>query len=107
MVPGMGHCAGGEGPDTFDKIGMIEQWVEHGQAPAQIVASHRTAGKIDRTRPLCPYPEVARYRGSGSIDDAVNFLCAAPHWTDNRIAWRAALRCSVWPGSPMCASAER
>jgi feruloyl esterase len=79
MVPGMGHCAGGEGPDTFDKIGVIEQWVEHGHAPTEIVASHRTAGKIDRTRPLCPYPEVARYKGSGSIDDAVNFSCAAQH----------------------------
>jgi feruloyl esterase len=77
MIPGMGHCSGGEGPDTFDKIGVMEQWVEHGKAPAEIVASHRTAGKVDRTRPLCPYPEVARYKGSGSIDDAMNFSCAS------------------------------
>jgi feruloyl esterase len=79
MVPGMGHCSGGEGPDSFDKIGLIEQWVEHGIAPTKIIASHQSAGKVDRTRPLCPYPEVARYKGSGSIDDAMNFSCAASH----------------------------
>ena len=79
MIPGMGHCTGGEGPDTFDKIGVMEQWVEHGKAPTEIVASHRTAGKVDRTRPLCPYPAVARYKGSGSIDEAMNFSCVAPH----------------------------
>ena len=78
MVPGMGHCSGGEGPDTFDKIGLIEQWVEQGKAPDQIVASHATAGKVDRTRPLCPYPQTARYNGSGSIDDASNFSCQPP-----------------------------
>ncbi|HZP07149.1 MAG TPA: tannase/feruloyl esterase family alpha/beta hydrolase [Terracidiphilus sp.] len=77
MVPGMGHCSGGEGPDTFDKISIIEQWVEQGKAPTEIVASHRTAGKVDRTRPLCPYPETARYRGTGSIDEAINFSCTS------------------------------
>lgn len=77
MIPGMGHCSGGEGPDTFDKISIIEQWVEHGTAPAEIVASHRVAGIVDRTRPLCPYPEVARYKGAGSINDANNFLCTS------------------------------
>jgi len=76
MIPGMGHCSGGEGPDIFDKITVIEQWVEQDKAPAEIVASHRSAGKVDRTRPLCPYPEVARYRGTGSIDEAANFSCA-------------------------------
>jgi feruloyl esterase len=75
MVPGMGHCSGGEGPDTFDKIGVMVEWVEHGKAPERIVASHRTAGKVDRTRPLCAYPQVAKYKGSGSIDDAGNFTC--------------------------------
>jgi feruloyl esterase len=79
MVPGMGHCSGGEGPDTFDKIGLIEQWVEQGKAPDRIIASHSTAGKVDRTRPLCPYPQTARYNGSGSIDDASNFFCQPPH----------------------------
>jgi feruloyl esterase len=78
MVPGMAHCAGGEGPDTFDKIGLIERWVERGQPPARVIAAHRTAGKVDRTRPLCPYPEVARYTGSGSIDEAANFNCRLP-----------------------------
>jgi feruloyl esterase len=75
MVPGMGHCRGGEGPDTFDKIGLLERWVEHGAAPVRIVAEHRTAGTVDRTRPLCPYPQVARYTGSGSIDEESNFSC--------------------------------
>ena len=77
MVPGMGHCSGGEGPDTFDKIGVLEQWVEHGKPPASIVASHQTAGRIDRTRPLCPYPATARYNGTGSIDAAENFTCTS------------------------------
>jgi feruloyl esterase len=75
MVPGMGHCGGGEGPDIFDKISAMEQWVEHGHAPARMLASHQTAGKVDRTRPLCPYPEVAWYRGRGTIDEASSFTC--------------------------------
>jgi feruloyl esterase len=78
MVPGMGHCGGGEGPNTFDRLGAMEQWLSSGKAPTQMVASHSTAGKVDRTRPLCPYPQVAKYQGSGSIDDAANFACAAP-----------------------------
>jgi feruloyl esterase len=59
MAPGMAHCSGGEGPDTFGKISLIEQRVERGNAPEQIIAAHKTACKIDRTRPLCPYPQVA------------------------------------------------
>jgi feruloyl esterase len=78
MVPGMGHCGGGEGPDTFDKLGAIEQWVEQGKAPTRIIAAHETAGKIDRTRPLCHYPQVARYNGRGNINDASNFTCSSP-----------------------------
>ena len=78
MVPGMGHCSGGEGPDTFDKISLMEHWVEQGEAPARIIAAHSTAGTVDRTRPLCPYPEVARYNGTGSIDEASNFTCRSP-----------------------------
>jgi feruloyl esterase len=78
MVPGMAHCGGGEGPNTFDKIGPLDRWVEQGKAPDSIIASHSTAGKVDRTRPLCPYPQVAQYKGSGSIDDAANFTCKAP-----------------------------
>ncbi|HMF64277.1 MAG TPA: tannase/feruloyl esterase family alpha/beta hydrolase [Edaphobacter sp.] len=75
MAPGMAHCSGGEGPDNFDKITVMEQWVEQSKAPDQIIAAHKTAGKIDRTRPLCPYPQVAHYKGIGSIDEASNFSC--------------------------------
>jgi feruloyl esterase len=79
MAPGMAHCAGGEGPDTFDSLTALEHWVEHGQAPARIVAAHLTKGQVDRTRPLCAYPQVARYNGAGSIDEAANFSCRSPH----------------------------
>ena len=72
MAPGIAHCGGGEGPNDF---AALEQWVEHGKAPDMIRASHATNGKVDRTRPLCPYPQVATYTGSGSIDDAANFAC--------------------------------
>jgi feruloyl esterase len=75
MVPGMGHCGGGPGTDVFDKVGVIEQWVEHGTAPDKIIASHLTKGVEDMTRPLCPYPEVARWKGSGSTNDHANFVC--------------------------------
>jgi len=76
LVPGMGHCSGGPGPNTFDAIGAIELWVEHGKAPQQIIAAHISNGKTDRTRPLCPYPGIAKWKGSGSTDDAANFVCA-------------------------------
>jgi feruloyl esterase len=78
MVPGMAHCHDGEGPDVFDKVGTLNRWVEEGKAPDSIIASHSTEGKVDRTRPLCPYPQVARYKGAGSIDDAANFTCKLP-----------------------------
>jgi feruloyl esterase len=78
MAPGMAHCAGGEGPNTFDELSSMEQWVEKGKAPDQMIASHSTNGKIDRTRPLCPYPQVARYQGAGSQDEAKNFVCQPP-----------------------------
>ena len=77
LEPGMGHCRGGEGPNVFDKMGALEQWVEQGKAPERLNASHITDGKVDRTRPLCPYPQVAKYKGTGSIDDAANFVCSA------------------------------
>ena len=75
MAPGMAHCSGGEGPNDFDELKALEQWVEQGQAPDRILASHSKDGKIDRTRPLCPYPQVASYTGTGSIDEAANFIC--------------------------------
>jgi feruloyl esterase len=78
LEPGMGHCGGGEGPNVFDKIGALERWVEQGKPPDDLIASHITDGKVDRTRPLCPYPQIARYKGTGSIDDAANFACTAP-----------------------------
>jgi feruloyl esterase len=78
MAPGMAHCTGGEGPNSFDMLTALEQWVEHSQAPDRIIASHSTDGRVDRTRPLCPYPEVAVHKGTGSTDDAVNFVCRTP-----------------------------
>jgi feruloyl esterase len=77
LVPGMGHCQGGPGTDSFDKVAAAEEWVRTGNAPAQIMASHRTSGTTDRTRPLCQYPLVAKYKGSGNTDDASSFACAA------------------------------
>ena len=78
MVPGMFHCNGGVGADTFDKLGPLAGWVERGTAPDAIPASRVIGGKVVRTRPLCAYPEVARYQGSGSTDDASNFACVKP-----------------------------
>jgi feruloyl esterase len=79
MVPGMQHCTGGPGPSRFDTLSALEQWVEHGTAPDKIVASHVAAdGSVDRTRPLCPYPQQAQWKGTGSTDDAANFGCALP-----------------------------
>jgi feruloyl esterase len=78
MLPGMGHCGGGEGPNTFDAMEALAQWFEKGPAPNQIVASHSSNGVVDRTRPICAYPRVAAYVGSGSIDEAANFICKAP-----------------------------
>jgi feruloyl esterase len=76
MAPGMGHCGSGEGPNQFDMVAALEEWVEHGAAPDRIVASRVEQGRVIRTRPLCPYPTVARYKGSGSPDEAINFVCA-------------------------------
>lgn len=78
MAPGVHHCRGGEGPDQFDALGTLEAWVERGQAPERIVASLVRDGETVRTRPWCPYPQVASYRGAGSTDDAANFECKAP-----------------------------
>jgi feruloyl esterase len=71
----MAHCGGGRGTSTFDALAALEAWVERGIAPDSIPASRSINGRIDRTRPLCAYPAVARYSGSGSIDDAANFAC--------------------------------
>ena len=78
MVPGMDHCDEGDGPNTFDSIGAIEKWVETGKAPEAIIATQLKEGKVVRDRPLCPFPQVATYKGTGSIDEAANFVCALP-----------------------------
>ncbi|HTY61381.1 MAG TPA: tannase/feruloyl esterase family alpha/beta hydrolase [Acidobacteriota bacterium] len=78
MVPGMAHCSGGIGPDRNDTMTAMINWVEKGKAPESIQASRVVDGKVVRTRPLCPYPQVARYTGQGSIDDAANFRCVKP-----------------------------
>ena len=74
MAPGMAHCGGGEGPNTFNMLAALEQWVEQGKAPDRILASHE---RRYRTRPLCPYPQIAVYNGDGSMDEAANFICKA------------------------------
>ena len=87
-VPGMGHCSGGPSTDQFDMLTPLVAWVERGIAPESIIATARGAGNAggvnadvpaawstSRTRPLCAYPKVARYKGSGSIEDAANFSC--------------------------------
>ena len=78
MVPGMSHCSGGIGPDRHDPMTAIVNWVEKGDAPASIIANRVVNNQVVRTRPLCPYPQIAKYKGQGSIDDAANFSCAAP-----------------------------
>jgi feruloyl esterase len=75
MIPGMNHCGGGDGTDTFDMISAIDGWVTTGKAPDSIPASRVRNGQVDRTRPLCPYPQQAVYKGTGSTDEAANFVC--------------------------------
>ena len=78
LVPGMQHCGGGPGATSFDGVTALEQWVEDGVAPERIVASHLLNGVVDRTRPLCPYPQAAVYSGRGSVSDAASFACRLP-----------------------------
>jgi feruloyl esterase len=77
LLPGVGHCGGGVGPDRADFIAALEQWRESGKAPDQITASRTRNGQLDMTRPLCPYPQIPKWTGTGSPDDATNFVCAA------------------------------
>jgi feruloyl esterase len=78
MVPGMGHCPGGNGPSTFDvdTMAILNDWRSTGQPPEQLIAQHRTAGQADRKILVCAYPNAAIYKGSGSYDDPANFRCA-------------------------------
>ncbi|GGD65538.1 tannase/feruloyl esterase family alpha/beta hydrolase [Erythrobacter arachoides] len=89
MAPGMDHCAGGEGPSSFDTLGTIDAWAHTGVAPARIVATRPTAApsmpgqppappRAAMTRPLCPWPLVEIYNGTGDASDAASFTCAAP-----------------------------
>ena len=79
FLPGVGHCGGGVGPDQADFFGALERWREKGIAPDQIIASRNPGrgGLPPMTRPLCPFPQVAKYKGTGSTDEAANFVCAA------------------------------
>jgi feruloyl esterase len=76
MEPGVNHCRGGAGPDTFDAVAALDAWVRSGRPP-RIVAAHASDADVDRTRPLCPYPQIAKYVGPGSVDEAASFRCAA------------------------------
>ncbi|MBI2689878.1 MAG: tannase/feruloyl esterase family alpha/beta hydrolase [Acidobacteria bacterium] len=78
MVPGMFHCGGGPGCGSVDWLAAVMDWVEKGVAPERLVGAHMEKGQATRTRPLCPYPQVARYKGSGNVDDAANFACRVP-----------------------------
>jgi feruloyl esterase len=78
MVPGMGHCAGGPGPNQVNWMAALERWRESNVAPDEIEAAHVTGGRVDMTRPLCPYPQVATYKGMGDTNDAANFVCKSP-----------------------------
>jgi feruloyl esterase len=76
MVPGMGHCGGGDGPNQFDMVAVLDEWRDKGRTPGAIVASKVENGQVTRTRPLCPHPQVAQYNGTGDINRAGSFSCA-------------------------------
>jgi feruloyl esterase len=76
IIPGMGHCFGGAGCDTFNKLGTIDQWVSLGRRPGRVVASRISDGKVVRTRPLCAYPQLAEYNDVGDMNDANSFACS-------------------------------
>jgi feruloyl esterase len=78
MQPGVLHCGGGPGPSEFDSITPLVDWVERGIAPDRLIATLRQDGRMVRSRPLCVYPAVARYKGSGNVEEAASFECAAP-----------------------------
>src|SRR5262245_27676690 len=75
MVPGMGHCQGGPGPDQVNYMSALERWREAGEAPASMTATRVVGTRVDMTRPLCTYPKLPPYKGTGSTNDAANFVC--------------------------------
>ncbi|MFF4250719.1 tannase/feruloyl esterase family alpha/beta hydrolase [Streptomyces sp. NPDC001663] len=79
LFPGVAHCGGGEGPNTFDVLTPVMAWTETATRPGKIIASKITNDTVTRTRPVFPYPQVARYDGTGSVDDASNFVAHTPH----------------------------
>jgi feruloyl esterase len=78
MVPGMAHCSGGTGPNTFDMQAALERWIEQGFAPDRIIATRVLNGVVERSRPLCAYPTIAVYKGKGDTNDAASFECREP-----------------------------
>jgi feruloyl esterase len=77
LAPGVGHCGGGAGPAPSGQLEALLAWVEDGKAPETLTATRRDqAGAVTRSRPLCQYPLVAKYRGTGSTDDAASFVCS-------------------------------
>lgn len=88
MVPGMFHCRGGNAPNTFELLPELIKWVEQGEAPDRVVATQNGPDGVIRTRPLFPYPAVARYTGKGDVNDAANWVSSAPKKaSDDRIEW--------------------
>ena len=77
LVPGMHHCGGGPGPDQFDTLSAMENWVEHGVAPAAIVARTKPEVAAKHALKLCPYPQQGRYSGAGDVQDPANWACVA------------------------------
>ena len=78
MAPGIGHCGGGAGPTPYGQLDALLAWVEDGKAPDTLPAARRDqTGAITRSRALCQYPLVAKYKGSGSTDEAANFVCSS------------------------------
>ena len=75
MVPGMDHCGGGPGPNQFAVVTAMETWREQGKAPDQITAYRVNNDRVNMSRPLCPYPQVAVYKGTGDTNLASNFVC--------------------------------
>jgi feruloyl esterase len=75
LIEGMGHCGGGNGPNQFDKLGVLDGWVDKGQTPNQLLTSKVSNGKVERTRPTCAWPATARYKGTGSEDEAASYGC--------------------------------
>jgi hypothetical protein len=79
LIPGMNHCGAGPATDQFDALTPLVEWVEHGKKPDQIIGTANAGSPWPgRTRPLCSYPNQARYKGSGDINNAANFICERP-----------------------------